>query len=86
MTPEQKIIIRSELSKILKVATSFIHTQISTDLDEWELTKRTTVKVKRKILDTAIRQNEINREKAIELNGIYKAIVEVLSESESNNG
>jgi len=64
----------SALSTLLRVGASMLTTGISGDISEWDLPKNTSLKTKRKIVREAVKWNEANRLRAIELKNAYDVL------------
>jgi hypothetical protein len=67
-------VVRTALSKILKVAASMVTTGISAEISEWDLSKNTPMKTKRKIVQEADKWNDVNRMRAIELKEAFDVL------------
>jgi hypothetical protein len=63
--------VREALSKIMKVSASLVSHRISPFIEDWDLPKTTTQKVKRKIVHECEKWNEVDRKRAIELKDAY---------------
>ena len=67
--------IRDALSKIMKVSASLVSHRISPFIEDWDLPKTTTKKVKIKIVTECDKWNEVDRKKAIELKDAYDVLI-----------
>lgn len=62
------------ISKIIKVSASLVSQRISPFIEDWDLPKTTTKKVKRKIVTECEKWNEVDRKMAIELKDAYDVL------------
>jgi hypothetical protein len=67
--------VRDALSKIMKVSASLVSQRISPFIEDWDLPKTTTKKVKRKIVTECDKWNEVDRKRAIELKDAYDVLI-----------
>ena len=66
--------VRDALSTLLRVAANMLTTGISGEISEWDLSKTTPLKTKRKIVQEADKWNDVNRRRAIELKNAYDVL------------
>ena len=66
--------VSNAISKIIKVSASLVSQRISPFIEDWDLPKTTTKKVKRRIVSECEKWNEMDRKMAIELKDAYDVL------------